>query len=109
VQQALEYSLFIVGLLVAGPLSEAGHYGYLLLPLAAVGAAVLTDRRGGRNRILIATALVVVYAYLSLPSLTPMDLEFFAYWQAPVSGLKLLMTGMHLYGLVCVAALTWPL
>lgn len=105
-QQALEYSLFIIGLLLAGPLSEAGHYGYLLLPLAAVAIGVIADTTGPRMRIPTAVALLALFAYLCLPSLTPMDLAFFAYWQEPVRGLKLVMTGMHLYGLLGVAALT---
>jgi hypothetical protein len=104
-RQSLEFALMVVGLLIAGPLSEAGHYGYLLLPFAAVGAAVY-NAAPGRGRLIGAAALVGLFAYLSLPSLTPIDCMFFEYWQGPVGGARVALSGMHLYGLLGVALLT---
>jgi Glycosyltransferase family 87 len=105
--QALEFGLVVVGLLVASPLSEAGNYGYLVIPLVAIGAAVAQVNPGRRRDALVIGGLAaVIYAYLCIPSLTPMDMAFFAYWQAPVGGPRLLLTGMHLYGLVALAAVT---
>jgi alpha-1,2-mannosyltransferase len=103
--QALEYSLVIIGLLVAGPLSEAGHYSYLLVPVAAIAAAILHTPSRARTRLAFAGCLVLLYGYLSLPSLTPMDCVFFEFWQAPVAGTKVLLTGMHVYGLLAMTLL----
>jgi hypothetical protein len=104
-RQSLEFGLVVIGLLIAGPLSEAGHYGYLLLPLAAVGAA-LYKAPPSRGRVIGVAALVGMFAYLSLPSLTPIDCMFYEYWQGPVGGPRVLLSGMHLYGLVGVLLLT---
>ena len=104
-QQALEYSLVIIGLLVAGPLSEAGHYGYLLIAIVAMVAALTQTPLSTKVRYGLAGALVLLFGYLSLPSLTPIDCVFFEYWQAPVAGAKVLLTGMHVYGLLAMTAL----
>jgi glycosyl transferase family 87 len=105
IQQALEYSLVIIGLLVAGPLSEAGHYGYLLIAIAAIAAALLQTHVSPKLKYGLAATLVLLFGYLSLPSLTPIDCVFFEYWQAPVAGAKVLLTGMHVYGLLAMTAL----
>jgi hypothetical protein len=105
-QQALEYSLVIIGLLVAGPLSEAGHYGYLLIPVASMAAAIVQTQLSKRARYMLAGSLVGLFGYLSLPSLTPMDCMFFEFWQGPVAGARVLLSGMHVYGLLAMAVLT---
>jgi hypothetical protein len=104
---AVEYGILVVGLLVASPLSEAGNYGYLVLPLVALGAWIWTGRRGRQLRVTrhLAVGLGLAYVCLCLPSLTTLDMAFYAYWQAPVQAPLMLLTGTHVYILAFVAAL----
>jgi hypothetical protein len=100
----LEYGLAVVATLLTGTLSEDNHFTYLVLPMLAALGALLAGRWTRLNVALIA-ALVLVTLYLSLPGLTAIDLANFEYWQGPVRGLKVFMTGAHLYGLVVLGAL----
>jgi hypothetical protein len=102
---AIEFGALIVAMLLVGPLSEAGNYGYLIIPIAALAAAV-AKAPPSRARVVIGIALTAIYGYLSLPGLITLDMAFYAYWQAPVTFPRLMLTGMHLYGLSALAALT---
>jgi hypothetical protein len=99
---SLEYGLAVTAALLTGTLSEDNHFTYLVLPMVAAAGALLVGPRTGLKVGLLA-ALVLVAAYLSQPGLTAIDLANFEYWQAPVHGWKVLMTGAHLYGLVALS------
>jgi hypothetical protein len=100
----LEYGLAVVAALLTGTLSEDNHFTYLVLPLVAAAGALLAGQRT-HLRLVTFAGLVLVTLYLSLPGLTAIDLANFEYWQGPVHGLKVFMTGAHLYGLLVLGAL----
>jgi hypothetical protein len=99
---ALEYSLVLIGMLMASPLSEDIHFTYLGLPLIVIGCAAFTQWPH-RTAQLVAAALLVVFAYLSLPLLGAAKMAFYTFYVEPVSMPRLLLTGVHLYGLVVLA------
>jgi hypothetical protein len=101
---ALEFGMMIIGMLLAGPLSEDNHYLYLVIPFVAT-AAILLVRRALPGRPALAAGFAAVLAYLSLPTLNALDNAFYAYYIAPVTWPLSLLTGMHVYGLIALAIL----
>jgi hypothetical protein len=101
---ALEFGALIVAMLLVGPLSEAGNYGYLVIPFVALAVAV-AKAPASRARLVMGAMVAMVYGYLSLPGLITLDMAFYAYWQAPVAFPRALLTGMHMYGLFALAVL----
>jgi hypothetical protein len=103
---ALEFGLLVISMLIAGPLSEDNHYVYLAIPMLAMAVMLVNN---GRSKpapaLMLMLGLLAVYAYLSLPSLLALDNGNYAYYTAPISGLKVLLTGMHVYGLVLLGVL----
>jgi hypothetical protein len=61
----------------------------------------------GRATLSIALCLGATYAYLCIPTLRAVHNAYYSYYQAPISGWMLLLTGAHLYGLIAVAAVTF--
>ena len=105
-QLALEYGLAVIATLLTGTLSEDNHFTYLVLPiLAAFGVLVFGPR--SRASLGLIAALAVVVVYLSQPGLTALDLANFEFWQGPVRGARVFLTGAHLYGLLALAALAF--
>jgi glycosyl transferase family 87 len=105
-QLAVEYGLAIIATLLAGTLSEDNHFTYLVLSILGVFGMLMFGPRTRTSAALIA-ALVLVVVYLSQPGLTALDLANFEFWQGPVRGARVLMTGAHLYGLLALAAIAW--
>jgi alpha-1,2-mannosyltransferase len=103
-QLAFEYGLVIIGMLLAGPLSENFHYVYLALPLVVTGAVLFTGAPGWA-RLACAAALLLVLGYLSLPGLTTISHGFYEHYTSPLVWPRSLFTGAHLYGLVALTLL----
>lgn len=100
----LEYSLVLIGMLLVSPLSEDIHYTYLGLPLIAIGCIVF-NRRLDRLAQMLGLGLLAVYAYLSLPLLGAAKMAFYTFYVEPVAAPRLLLTGVHLYGLLALAGI----
>jgi alpha-1,2-mannosyltransferase len=104
---ALEFGLVVGAMLLVAPLAQDIYFIHLAIPLLAIAAAVVGGRSQHIGPIAFGTAAVALYVYLSLPSLRLVSHAFYLFYQAPVAGSLLLLTGAHTYGLAALVTLTF--
>jgi hypothetical protein len=102
----LELGLAVVAMLLVAPLAQDIYYIHLAIPLVAIAAVI----KGSWSRRLCPWALGVgtaaVYLYLCLPTLRSLSMAHYAFHDARISGLQVIQTGAHFYGLAAVAMVT---
>jgi hypothetical protein len=129
-QQALEYGLACVAMLLVSPVSERIHYGNIAIPLVSIAAAataILARRwrpffihvpvetrpattRGAqgsptlRAGVLLLGALAI-HGYISLPGIHFLMMGDYKFYQAPLTMPELLLTGALLYDLCALGGL----
>lgn len=101
----LEFGLFIVAGLLVSPLSEDIHYTHLVIPLTALGAMLTASGARDRGMLLATAGFVGLVLYFSMPRLTVIKLGLHD-GTAPLQMPRLLLTGVHVYGLLALAALS---
>ena len=106
---ALEYGVVIVAMLLVGPLVEDIHYTYLAIPLIAAAVVLGAHWRSRPAPIALGVALVAASLYLFIPTLRAVHFAFYAHYDGPLSGLSVLLTGAHVYGLLAVAGATFAI
>ena len=103
----LEFGLAIVAMLLVAPLAQDIYYIHLAIPLLMIPAAAAERWTPRPMPVVLVLCSLALYLYFCLPSLRLVSHAFYWFYDTPLSGPELLLTGAHTYGLIAVAVLTF--